>query len=71
MAVGNLPNELPRESSVEFGEKLIEYIVDEMLTPETDLIERATIAKNGKLMPKFDYLRDYAKVANIAPEAAR
>jgi len=60
MAVSNLPNELPREASTEFGEKLIEYVVDEMLTPATDLIERATIAKDGALTPKFAYLADYA-----------
>ena len=71
MAVSNLPNELPREASTEFGEKLIEYVVDEMLTPETDLIERATIAQNGKLMPKFDYLADYAGARLANPAAVK
>ena len=47
MAVSNLPNELPRESSTEFGDKLIEYVVEELLTENSQIIERATIAKEG------------------------
>jgi alanine dehydrogenase len=60
MAVSNLPNELPRESSVEFGDKLIEYVVEELLHEESDIIERATITKEGKLTKRFQYLNDYA-----------
>ncbi|MEO5674758.1 MAG: NAD(P)-dependent oxidoreductase [Chitinophagales bacterium] len=59
MAVSNLPNELPRESSGEFGDKLIEYVVTELLTENSPIIERATIAEDGKLTPRFSYLKDY------------
>ncbi|MFI5135292.1 MAG: NAD(P)-dependent oxidoreductase [Chitinophagales bacterium] len=59
MAVSNLPNELPRESSEEFGDKLIEYVVEELLQPSSEIIDRATIAANGKLMKRFEFLHDY------------
>ena len=61
MAVSNLPNELPREASTEFGEKLIEYVIEELLLPESEIISRATIAMNGELTNRFSYLIDYAK----------
>jgi len=59
MAVSNLPNELPRESSAEFGNKLIEYVMEELLKPKSDIIDRATITKDGKLTDRFSYLSDY------------
>ena len=31
MAVGNLPNELPRDASRYFGEQLIKYILDDLV----------------------------------------
>lgn len=62
MAVSNLPNELPREASIEFGEKLIEYVVEEMLSEKSELIERATIVNKGVLTPAFRYLKDFANV---------
>jgi saccharopine dehydrogenase (NAD+, L-lysine-forming) len=60
MAVSNLPNELPREASSEFGDKLIEYVVEELLLEESDIIDRATIAIDGQLTKRFQYLGDYA-----------
>lgn len=59
MAVSNLPNELPREASVEFGNNLNEKIMPEFLKPQSDILKRATIAKNGRLMPNFEYLTEY------------
>ncbi len=59
MAVSNLPNELPREASAEFGNKLIEYVMEELIEHESNIVERASITKNGKLTPRFDYLSDY------------
>jgi saccharopine dehydrogenase (NAD+, L-lysine-forming) len=61
MAVSNLPNELPRESSSEFGDKLIEYVVKEMLKEKSDVIDRATIAKDGALTERFSYLKEYVE----------
>ncbi len=59
MAVGNLPNELPRDASRYFGEQLIKYILDDVVKGSSEIIERATIAKEGKLTEYYDYLRDY------------
>ena len=61
MAVDNLPCELPRDSSDDFGKDLTERVLPHLLGPDTDkVIERATICRHGKLMPAFEYLADYA-----------
>ena len=60
MAVGNLPNELPRDASKYFGEQLIKYILPDLLGAGSDIIERATIVKKGELTSRFSYLSDYA-----------
>lgn len=61
MAVGNLPNELPRDASRYFGEQLIKYVLEDLLKGGSDIINRATIAKNGDLTKQFEYLRGYAE----------
>lgn len=61
MAVGNLPNELPRDASKYFGEQLIKHILPDLLANGSRVIEEATIVKKGKLTERFDYLRDYAE----------
>ena len=61
MAVGNLPNELPRDASKYFGEQLIKYILPDLLGNGSKIIDEATIVQNGKLTPKFNYLNDYAQ----------
>ena len=60
MAVGNLPNELPRDASKYFGEQLIKYVLPDLLQGESDIIKRATIVKEGKLTAEYNYLCDYA-----------
>jgi saccharopine dehydrogenase (NAD+, L-lysine forming) len=60
MAVGNLPNELPRDASRYFGEQLIKYILDDLISGSSKIIEDATIVKNGKLTPNYDYMKPYA-----------
>ncbi len=61
MAVDNLPCELPRDSSDDFGKDLAERVLPYLLGSDNDkVIERATICKQGKLMPAFDYLKGYA-----------
>lgn len=60
MAVGNLPNELPRDASRYFGEQLIKYVLDDIRKGGSPLIERATMLKEGKLTEGFDYLQEYA-----------
>lgn len=60
MAVGNLPNELPRDASRYFGEQLIKHVLSDLLGSGSDILNRATILRDGKLTPSFDYLQDYA-----------
>lgn len=62
MAVGNLPNELPRDASRYFGEQLIKNILDDIINQSSNkIIQRATIATKGKLGTDFQYLEDYAQ----------
>ncbi len=60
MAVGNLPNELPRDASKYFGEQLIKYVLPDLLQSESAIIQRATIVNEGKLTDAYTYLCDYA-----------
>jgi len=60
MAVDNLPGELPRDASGEFGKTLLDKIIPSLLGDDKKgIIERATIAKDGKLTKKFAYLQNY------------
>lgn len=61
MAVGNLPNELPRDASRYFGEQLIKYVLDDIRKGGSPTIDRATILKDGALTDAFGYLSEYAK----------
>lgn len=62
MAVDNLPCELPRDASEDFGNALIERVLPTLLGEDPDnIIERATIAKEGKLTDEFSYLQDYVE----------
>jgi saccharopine dehydrogenase (NAD+, L-lysine-forming) len=61
MGVGNLPNELPRDASRYFGEHLIKHVLEDLVRGSSDIIEKATIVKNGKLTAHFDYLKEYAE----------
>ena len=60
MAVGNLPNELPRDASRYFGEQLIKYVLDDLIKGGSSIIERATMTKDGQLTKDYDYLQNYA-----------
>ena len=61
MAVGNLPNELPRDASRYFGEQLIKFVLEDLLKGSSAIIERATMVSKGELTAEYDYLRDYAE----------
>jgi hypothetical protein len=61
MAVGNLPNELPRDASRYFGEQLIKFVLEDLLKAGSATIERATIVKNGMLNEGYEYLKAYAE----------
>lgn len=60
MAVGNLPNELPRDASRYFGEQLIKFVLEDLVKGSSHVIERATMVKQGKLTEAYEYLKEYA-----------
>lgn len=60
MAVGNLPNELPRDASRYFGEQLIKYVLPDLVAGGNEIIQRATILEKGILTKPYQYLAQYA-----------
>jgi saccharopine dehydrogenase (NAD+, L-lysine forming) len=60
VAVGNLPNELPRDASLYFGEQLIKYVMEDLIKGGSAILDRATMLKNGSLTTAFSYLQNYA-----------
>jgi alanine dehydrogenase len=60
MAIDNLPNELPRNSSEDFGDQLINNVLPLFIEGDgAGVLERATISKNGELTDKYRYLEEY------------
>ncbi len=59
MTVDNLPNELPRDASNDFGGMLIENVIEELMKDQSDIIDKATIAKDGALTEYYQYLTGY------------
>jgi len=60
MAVDNLPCELPKDASEDFGDKLIKHIFPALLIDDPDnIISRATICENGDLTNNYGYLRSF------------
>ncbi len=61
MAVDNLPCELPKDASIDFGEALIENIIPEILNNDANqIIDKASICVNGELNSYYNYLKAYA-----------
>ena len=59
MAVDNLPSELPKEASEEFGSSVVSEILPYLIHKDYGRINRATTASNGKFCSKFTYLNDF------------
>ncbi|MTI38808.1 NAD(P)-dependent oxidoreductase [Fulvivirga lutimaris] len=60
MAVDNLPCELPRDASTDFGHEMVNNVLPHLLGEDKqEVIKRATIAENGKLTERFQYLQNY------------
>jgi len=59
MAVDNLPSELPKDASEEFGNSVISEILPYLLNKDDGRINRATTASNGKFFSNFIYLNDF------------
>ncbi|MDQ4142116.1 MAG: NAD(P)-dependent oxidoreductase [Bacteroidota bacterium] len=61
MAVDNLPCELPRSASRDFGRQLIDEVFPHLVNGDKEgILARATIVKNGKLTERYSYLKEYA-----------
>jgi alanine dehydrogenase len=61
MAVGNLPNEMPRDASRYFGEQLIKFVLKDIIDGGSEIIDKATIIKNGELTTHYEYMREYVR----------
>ncbi|HLU87006.1 MAG TPA: NAD(P)-dependent oxidoreductase [Taishania sp.] len=61
MAVDNLPCELPKDASEDFGNELIKNVFPYLLREDVDdIIERGSETDlNGRLKPRFAYLQGY------------
>ena len=59
MAVDNLPSELPRDASEEFGSSVISEILPYLIEKDDGRKKRATTASNGKFSENFAYLNDF------------
>lgn len=62
MAIDNLPGELPRDASRDFGNQLINHIFPILLSGDdpNGILERGKMTdKDGCLTEKFSYLKDY------------
>ena len=60
MSIDNLPGELPRDASADFGKQLMQHALHDLfIGADSEMIKRATITKDGKLTPAFSYLFDY------------
>jgi len=60
MAIDNLPGELPRDASLDFGRQLMQNAMHDLLAEaKSPMIDRATVLMYGKLTPQFSYLNDY------------
>lgn len=60
MAIDNLPCELPRSASDEFGRDLIDKVLPLLIGNDVDeVIARSIVAEKGSLTQHFSYLQDY------------
>lgn len=60
MAVDNLPCELPRNASEDFGKEFLSHILPNLIGADTDeIIKRASITEKGELTEGYAYLQDY------------
>ena len=59
MAVDNLPSELPRDSSLEFGDGIVNHVIPHIIEKDDGRILNATITENGHFLSKYQYLKNY------------
>lgn len=61
MAVDNLPCELPKDASRDFGREFIDFVLPHLVEEDADgVIANSYVTNNkGELTPSFSYLTDY------------
>jgi hypothetical protein len=60
MTIDNLPCGLPKEASVDFGENILRRVIPLLLGDDNEnTIERATIARGGRLTDRYRYLEEW------------
>ena len=62
MAVDNLPSELPRDSSTEFSEGIINEVLPFLFKEDDGRILNGTITTDGSFLEKYNYLNDYIRI---------
>ncbi|MGJ8661526.1 MAG: NAD(P)-dependent oxidoreductase [Bacteroidota bacterium] len=67
MAVDNLPTELPKEASEDFGNQLIKNVLPHFLNGDREgvLFGASETNLEGNLNPKYDYLQEYVDGVTI------
>lgn len=62
MAVDNLPCELPKDASIDFGNNLIKKVLPHLLGNDDEgIVKRASVTENGSLTSNYSYLENYLK----------
>ena len=62
MSIDNLPGELPRDASSDYGRQLIENVLHDLFNDNpSPMIQRATITDKGELTAQYRYLYDWVK----------
>lgn len=60
MAVDNLPGELPRDASEDFGEALVRHVIPGLIGErDSGMLNRASITRDGRLTSAYAYLQDF------------
>ena len=59
MAVDNLPSELPRDSSTEFGNGIVNEVIPYIIGKDDGRILNSTITTEGRFLEKYNYLNEY------------
>lgn len=64
MAIDNLPDELPRDASEDFGNMLTAKVLPEFFQSDSAIIRHATICSKGTFTNDFTYLKGYVSPQN-------
>jgi hypothetical protein len=60
MSIDNLPGELPRDASSDFGRQLMDHVLNDLfIDNSSSMILRATITGDEGLMPQYRYLSEW------------